>query len=58
MAQPFLGNESTFKKRETEMTKRMVCNPFLLMDFMKHFIGFLLQFFSSLVSWLADNMGS
>jgi hypothetical protein len=33
-AQPFLGDDATFKKRETEMTKRLVfCSPCQIIDF-------------------------
>ena len=33
-AQPFLGDDATFKKRETEMTKRLVfCSPCHIIDF-------------------------
>ena len=36
-AEPFIGSEATFKKREAEMVKRLVCTPLGYSNFEKSF---------------------
>lgn len=38
-AQPFIGGEATFKKREAEMVKRLVCFLLYYWNFEKRSMG-------------------